>query len=95
MKPARPFMRATLAVVVLVGALALVPWRQSRALEALATLDRLRGQASIAAARRVDLERSIQVLESRGRVVPLARERLGMHTPSATELVILPGDPSS
>ena len=95
MKPLGPFMRATLAVVVLLGALALVPWRQSRALEALANLDQLRRQASVAAAERVDLERNIQVLESRGRVVPLARDRLGMHTPSAAELVILPGDPNS
>jgi cell division protein FtsL len=94
MKPLGPFMRAALAVAVLLGALALVPWRQSRALEALANLDQLRRQASVAAAERVDLERNIQVLESRGRVVPLARKRLGMHTPSASELVILPGDPN-
>jgi len=38
------------------------------------------------------MERTLQVLESRGRVVPLAREQLGMHTPEATELVILPGE---
>jgi cell division protein FtsL len=95
MKPLGPFMRAALAVAVLLGALALVPWRQSRALEALAKLDQVRRQTSVATAERVDLERNIQVLESRGRVVPLARERLGMHTPSATELVILPGDPNS
>ena len=91
MRPLGPFMRAVLAAVVLLAALALVPWRQSRALEALANLDQLRRQAS----ERVDLERNIQVLESRGRVVPLARDRLGMHTPSAAELVILPGDPNS
>ncbi|MCG6956783.1 MAG: cell division protein FtsL [Gemmatimonadetes bacterium] len=95
MRPLGPFMRAVLAAVVLLAALALVPWRQSRALEALANLDQLRRQASVAAAERVDLERNIQVLESRGRVVPLARDRLGMHTPSAAELVILPGDPNS
>lgn len=95
MKPMSPLARTVLAALVLLGALALVPWRQSRALEALASLDQLRREASEAAATRVDLERSIQVLESRGRVVPLARERLGMHTPSAAELVILPGDPNS
>ncbi len=85
-------LRAGLAVVVLLTSLGLVTWRQSRALEALAELDHTRRQASVAAAERVELERRIQVLESRGRVVPAAREHLGMHTPDATELVILPGE---
>jgi hypothetical protein len=35
------------------------------------------------------LEQVIQVLESRQRVVPEARDRLGMHTPSGNELVLL------
>ena len=47
--------------------------------------------ASVAAAERVELERSIQVLESRQRVVPEARDRLGMHIPTGSELVQLPG----
>ncbi|HKJ01751.1 MAG TPA: hypothetical protein VJ997_04830 [Longimicrobiales bacterium] len=87
-----PFLRAGFAVMALLGSLAMVTWRQSRALEALSRLDEVRRQTSVAEADRVELQRAIQVLESRGRVVPLARERLGMHTATAAELVILPGE---
>lgn len=87
-----PFLRAGFALVALLAALVMVPWRQSRAFEALAHLDELRRQTSVAEAERVDLERTIQVLESRARVVPDARDRLGMHTPATSELVILPGE---
>ncbi len=89
-----PFVRWTLAVVTLLGSLALVTWRQSRALEALAQLDQVRTQTSVAESERVDLERRIQVLESRPRVVPEARDRLGMHTANVSELVILPDEVS-
>ncbi|MFQ5537095.1 MAG: hypothetical protein ACE5GJ_06545 [Gemmatimonadota bacterium] len=84
--------RLSLAVAVLLASLGLVTWRQSRAFEALARVDSLRHEESLARAELVELERRIQVLESRGRVVPLARERLGMHMPASSELVILPGD---
>jgi cell division protein FtsL len=87
-----PFLRAGFAVVALLAALWTVTWRQSRALEALAQLDEIRRQTSIAEAERVELERSIQVLESRARVVPEARDRLGMHLAASSELVILPGE---
>jgi predicted ATPase len=87
-----PFLRAGFALMALLVALVMVPWRQSRAFEALAHLDELRRQTSVAEAERVDLERTIQVLESRARVVPDARDRLGMHTPATSELVILPGE---
>ena len=87
-----PFLRAAFALVALLASLWGVTWRQSRALEAMAHLDEVRRQTSVAEAERVDLERSIQVLESRARVVPEARERLGMHIAASTELVILPGE---
>lgn len=87
-----PFLRAGFAVVALLASLWSVTWRQSRALDALAQLDEIRRQTSVAEAERVDLERSIQVLESRARVVPEARDRLGMHIAASTELVILPGE---
>lgn len=86
------FLRAALSVLVLLGSLALVTWRQSRAFETAARLDDLRRQVSVAEAEQVDLERHIQVLESRTHVVPAARARLGMHTATTSELVILPGD---
>jgi cell division protein FtsL len=42
----------------------------------------------------VELDREIQVLTSRARVVPAARDRLGMHTPDGSELVILLAEPA-
>ncbi|MEQ8330464.1 MAG: hypothetical protein RJQ04_18620 [Longimicrobiales bacterium] len=89
-----PLIRAVLAVAVLLGSLGLVTWRQSRAFETLARLDEIRSRTSLAVAERVELERHVQWLESRGRVVPAARDRLDMHTPDASELVIIPGAPS-
>jgi cell division protein FtsL len=88
----RTFLRAVVGFVVLLGSLALVPWRQSRALEVQTRLAALRNEQASAIAERADLERKIQFLESRSRVVTAARERLGMHTPVADELVILPGE---
>lgn len=87
-----PFLRAGFAMVALLSSLWGVTWRQSRALEAMSELDEIRRRTSLAEAERVDLERSIQVLESRARVVPEARERLGMHIAASAELVILPGE---
>ena len=87
-----PFLRAAFALVALLASLWGVTWRQSRALEALAQLDEIRRQTSVAEAERVDLERAIQVLESRARVVPEARDRLGMHIAASAELVILAGE---
>ena len=84
--------RVAFATVVLLGSLALVVWRQGRAYEALSELDRVRGERSMAIAERADLDRRIQVLESRSQVVPEARRRLGMRTPDASEIVILPGE---
>jgi len=92
MKGVGSFLRAALAVLVLLGSLALVTWRQSRAFETAARLDEVRRQISVAEAEKVDLERHIQVLESRTHVVPAARARLGMHTATTSELVILTGE---
>jgi cell division protein FtsL len=82
-----------LSVALLLAALSLVTWRQARALERLAELDRLEREVSLLTAERNALESRIQVLESRGRVVPAARERLGMRTPSdeAGEIILLSG----
>lgn len=84
--------RVAIAVAVFLGALSLVAWRQSRALETLATLDRLRQEVALARAERAELQRRARHLESRGRVVPEARARLDMHLPGASEIVYLAGD---
>ncbi|MSR23334.1 MAG: hypothetical protein EXR92_07320 [Gemmatimonadetes bacterium] len=92
MKLAGPLLVA-LAVALLLSALSLVTWRQARALERLEELDGLKRESSLLTAERNELESRVQVLESRGRVVRTARERLGMRTPSdgAGEIVLLPG----
>lgn len=81
-----------LAVVALLAALSLVTWRQARALEALRDLDTVQRAVSLVEAERAELHRRIQTLESRGHVVPSARERLGMRTPSAGEIILLEGE---
>lgn len=88
---ARPLLVA-LAVAVLLASLSFVAWRQGRARRTLAEFDRIRRDAAVAEAERDELQRRIQHLESRGRVVPEARERLGMHTPGSDEIVILPAE---
>lgn len=80
-----------LGLVVLLCALGLVAWRQVRALEALALLERTRQERALARAERSELNRRIQYLESRSHAVSEARTRLGMHTPGASDMVILPG----
>jgi cell division protein FtsL len=92
MKGALALLRVMFAVALLVGALALVTWRQSRALEVLEELDRIQRETTVADGEREELERKIEVLESRVRVVPTARERLGMHLPTASEQVFLPAE---
>ena len=91
MKGSSGTVRLALAVAVLLASLVLVAWRQSRAYEALSALDALRRETELAGARRAELERRIRELESRSRVVPEARRRLGMHVPDASEIVYLPG----
>lgn len=81
--------RVTVTLAVLLGALAFVTWRQSRTFEALEALEELRRATSVARAERVELDRTVQFLESRARVVPEARRTLGMHLPGASELVFL------
>ena len=85
---------ATLSLVALgfsglLAALSLVTWRQSRAFEALAELDRLERSLSLAESERTELGRRIQGLDSRTRISSVAQERLGMHRPDASEMVLL------
>ena len=87
--------RTALTVAVLLLALGFVTWRQSRAFEVLGALEEVRRASAEARAESIDLERGIQALESRSQVVPAARARLGMHTPDASELVILSAEPAS
>lgn len=80
-----------LAFAALLASLSLVTWRQGRALDALEALDTVRRERSLAEADRVEIQRRIQVLESRSWVAPEARRRLGMHNPVGSEIVYLAG----
>jgi len=82
---------AALSGALLLAALSLVTWRQARAREVLGELDGLRRELSLMTAERNELGNQVQVLESRGRVVPEARDRLGMRTPAGAEIVWLVG----
>ena len=84
--------RIGVAAVALLGSLGFLVWRQARALEGLADLAQVRTERRLAIDELADMERRIQVLESRSRVVPEARRLLGMRTPNASEIVILPGE---
>jgi hypothetical protein len=86
--------RSAVTLAVFLVSLGFVTWRQSRSLETLAELDELRRGTSVALALVVELDREIQVLTSRARVVPAARDRLDMHTPDGSELVILLAEPA-
>ena len=83
--------RAALCVAALLASLSFVAWRQGRALEAFEELDSVRREISLARAEAAELERRIQYLESRSRVVPAAAEQLGMHLPERAELEIISG----
>ena len=90
MRLSGPLMTVLTAALLLAG-LSLVTWRQSRALESLAELDHLRREISLLTSERHELENRIQILESRGRVVPAARDHLDMRTPNAGEIILLSG----
>lgn len=83
--------RAAVTFAILVCSLGFVTWRQSRALEVHRELDEVRRQVSVAQAERVELEREIQTLRSRARIVPAARG-LGLHTADVSEQVYLARD---
>ena len=75
----------------LLAALGLVTWRQSRAFEALAALDRVERSLSLARSERAELLRRTQRLDRRTRISEVAQQRLGMHRPEASEMVLLRG----
>jgi cell division protein FtsL len=81
--------RMAAAFALLFVSLSLVVWRQGRALEELRGLDAARSTRAILQAERSELQREIQRLESRARIVAVASERLGLRVPAATELTIL------
>jgi Flp pilus assembly protein TadB len=80
---------SALGLAALLLALSMLTWRQSRAREAMAELDRLHREISLVQAERAALERRIQILESRMHVVPTAREQLGLRRAESNDIVLL------
>lgn len=89
MKRGSGAIRMGIAFALLFASLSLVVWRQSRALEALRALDAHRSDRALLEAERTELQRDIQRLESRSRILAVAGDRLGLRVPSADEIVIL------
>ena len=75
----------------LLVSLSYVTWRQSRAYEALANLDYVERGMALAEEERTELRRRIRRLTSRARISEVARDRLGMHVPDASEIVLITG----
>lgn len=77
-------------LVVLLCSLAVVTWRQTQGVMRENALRDLRAERAIVDAERMELERRIQALTTRTRVLRVARERLGMSLPSDGEIILLP-----
>lgn len=85
-------LRAAGWLLLLLGSLLLVTWRQTRGLAMEGGLRELEAERAVTETERVELVRRIEELRSRSRIVRVARERLDMHLPSAAEIVYLPVD---
>jgi hypothetical protein len=81
--------RMGVAFTLLFTSLSLVVRRQSRALEELRALDAVRSERAVLQAQRSELQREIQWLESRARVVRDAGARLGLRGATEAEMVFL------
>jgi cell division protein FtsL len=81
--------RMAAAFALLFASLSMVVWRQSRTLEELRGLDAARSTRAVLQAERSELQREIQRLESRARIVAVAANRFGLRVPAATEITIL------
>jgi cell division protein FtsL len=77
-------------MTLLLSALVLVTWRQTRGLSLERELRETETEHAIAEAEAVELVKQVEELRSRARIVRVARERLGMHLPGDAEIVFLP-----
>ena len=84
--------RAVGWLLLILVSLLVVTWRQTRGLAMERELRDLEGERAVAEAEQVELVRRIEELRSRARVVRVARDRLGMHLPTESEIVFLPVD---
>ena len=67
-----------------------VIWRRSYGIQQRRALQELEAHRSQLAAQRAKLEAEIRELSSRARLAPVAEQRLNMHVPTDSQVVILP-----
>jgi cell division protein FtsL len=97
----RALLRALVLAAAVLSAFATVVWRQTRASERQREIRALDADVAVAEGEKTELMNRIQALQSRARITRVARERLGLHLPSDSEIVLLPlpadaaGDASS
>lgn len=101
-RPRRParrrpgWLRAAGWLLLLLGSLVFVTWRQTHGLALESGLRDLESRRAIAEAERVELVRRVESLRSRSRIVRVARERYGLHLPQGHEIVFVPvGTPAA
>jgi hypothetical protein len=81
--------RSAVAVAV-ASSLAAVVWRQTEGADRQRELGRLREEVSVLLAERTERENRVQALQTRARVVRVARDRLGLRVARDDEVVLLP-----
>jgi cell division protein FtsL len=67
-----------------------VIWRRSYGIQQRRALQELETKRAQLAAQRAKLEAEIRELSSRARLAPVAEQRLNMHVPTDSQVVILP-----
>jgi cell division protein FtsL len=77
-------------LLLLLGSLVVVTWRQTQGLEMERELRALEGERAVLETEQLALSRRVEELRSRSRVLRVARDRLGMHLPEEDEIVFLP-----
>jgi cell division protein FtsL len=82
--------RLVLLLALVLASLALVVGRQTRGVALQREIRGLESDRAVAETERLALQTRIQSLQSRARVVRAARERLGMHLPADSEVVLVP-----
>jgi cell division protein FtsL len=72
----------------LLASLSVVAWRQGRAFEVQQQLEEARADRSLALSNQAQLNRDIRALQSRERIVRVARQLLGLRPPTGQVRVI-------
>lgn len=89
-RPGWGLLRAAGLLALLLASLSTVVWRQSRGAALQREVRALEAERAVAESERLRLSTRIQGLQTRARIVQVARDRLGMHLPADSEVVLVP-----